>query len=101
MQLGFAHRSLEPEQQAVVEVGGVVNSIFVEDQGISQRTDLQKPAPIGRVTCQSRNLPTEHDAGFPQTHLSHQFLESFTIHRRGAGLTEIAVDDNDPLDRPA
>jgi hypothetical protein len=49
VQLGFAHGPLEAEQQAVVEVRGIVDAILVEDEGVGERADLQQPVPVGRV----------------------------------------------------
>jgi len=40
VQFGFAHRPLQSQEQTIVEVGGIVNTILVEDQGVSERTDL-------------------------------------------------------------
>ena len=100
MQFGFAHRALQPEQKAVVEVGRVVNSIFIEDERIAERADLQQPMPVGAVPRQPGNLQAEHDARLSQTHLGYQLLEAFAIDGRGTGLPQIAVDDNDPLEGP-
>ena len=46
MQLRFAHRPLEPEQQAVVEVGRVVEPVFVKNERFAQRADLQQAMPV-------------------------------------------------------
>ena len=40
VQFGFAHRPLQSQEQTIVEVGGIVNTILVEDQGVSERADL-------------------------------------------------------------
>ena len=100
MQLRLAHRSLEPEQQAVVEVGGVVDAVLVEDQRVGQRADLEQPVPVGGVARQARDLQPEHDSGASHAHLGHQLLKPRAVHRRGARLTEIGVDDDDLLTRP-
>jgi len=34
VQLGLAHRALEPEQQAVIETAWVVDAVLVEDQRV-------------------------------------------------------------------
>ena len=41
MQLGFAHGSLEAEQQSVVEVARVVDPVLIQDEGVSEGTDLE------------------------------------------------------------
>src|SRR5215469_17985206 len=34
------------------------------------------------------------------THLSHEFLKAFAVHRRSTGMTQISIDDNNALRRP-
>jgi hypothetical protein len=53
MQLGFAHRPLEAQQQPVVEVGGIVDAALVQDQRVGERTDLQQTMPVGGVAGQA------------------------------------------------
>ena len=63
VQLRLAHRPLQPEQQAVVEVRRIVDAVFVEDQGVGQRADLEQAVPVGRVARQARDLQPQHDPG--------------------------------------
>lgn len=51
--------------------------------------------------AQSRDFQAEHDPGFFQTHFRYQLLKSFAIRRGRGGLTQVAVDDDDALNRPA
>ena len=53
VKLGFGHRALEAEQQPVVEVGRVIQPVFVADQRPRQRADLKQPVPV-RVLGQPR-----------------------------------------------
>ena len=43
VQLGLAHRSLEPEQQPIIKFTRIVDAVFVEDQRAGQRTNLEQP----------------------------------------------------------
>jgi len=79
----------------------IVDSILIQDQRVGEGADLQEPVPVRGVARQPRDLQTEYDAGFAQTHFRHQFLKSFAIRRSCGRLTEIAVDDHDALHRPA
>ena len=101
VQLGLAHRSLQPEQQAVVEVRWIVHAILVEDQRVGERADLQQPVPVGVVPRQTRDLEPHDDARAPHAHLGDQALKALAPSRRGARLALIAVDDDDPLVGPA
>jgi len=75
--------------------------LFIEDERIGQRADLQQPVPVGGVSRQARNFQTEHNARFAQTHFRDQFLKAFPIDSRCTGLPQVAVDDDDALHRPA
>ena len=77
-ELGFAHRALEPEQQAIVEVGWIVHAIFVEDEGVGQGTDFQQPMPVRIVSGEPGYLQPHDDPRSPQADIGHQALEAFT-----------------------
>src|SRR5271157_6080763 len=47
MQLGFAHGPLEPEQEAIVEEGGMIDAVGVADQRIGESAQLDEAMPIG------------------------------------------------------
>src|SRR5271165_6511622 len=101
MKFRFRHGSLQPEQKSVVKMAGIVESILIQNERIGERADFQKTVPIRGVARQSRNFQAKYDPGSFQTHLGHQLLKSLAVRRRSCGLTEIAVDDNDALNRPA
>ena len=46
VQLRFRHRALEAKQETIVEVGRIIYSIGVGDQGVEQRADLQQLMPV-------------------------------------------------------
>ena len=60
-----------------------------------ERADLQQPVPVGRVARQARDLQPQHDPGAAHADLGDQLLEALAVHRRGARLAEIGVDDDD------
>lgn len=101
VQLRLTHRALETQQQAVVEVGRVVDTVLVEDERVGQGADLQQPVPVGRIASQPRHLQTEHDASVAEPDLGDQLLEALAIPRRGARQSQVGVDDDDALLRPA
>src|SRR5215469_594057 len=92
--------SIQAQQQAIVEMRRIVDAVFIEDQGVSQRADLQQAMPVHRVPSQTRDLQAEHDSSPPQTDLGHQPLESFAIGSRGALLSQICIDHDDSVQRP-
>src|SRR5205807_7296986 len=78
-----------------------VESVFVQDQRVCERADLQQPVPVGAVASQPRNLQPHHDAGLAQSHIGHQSLKALSLRRRGPRLSLVLVDDHDALLRPA
>ena len=46
MQLGLSECPLEPKQETIVEVGGIVGTVFVDHQRCGQSTELDQAVPI-------------------------------------------------------
>ena len=84
MQFRFAHRALQAQQQAIVEVRRIVQAIFIEDERVGERAQLKQPMPIGGVARQARDFQTQDDAGATQTDFGHQTLEAFAVGGAGA-----------------
>jgi hypothetical protein len=63
VKFGLAQRSLQTKQQSVVEVRGIVDAVFIQDECARQCADLQQPMPVGRVARQTRNFKPQHDPG--------------------------------------
>src|SRR5579864_1039304 len=101
MKFRFRHGALQSEQKSVIKVARIVESILIEDECLGESADFQETMPVSGVACQSRDLQTHYDPGFFQTHFRYQLLKSFAIRCRRRGLTQVAVDHNDLLDRPA
>ena len=77
----------------------IVDAVFIENQRVGQRADLQQAMPVHRVSRQARDFQAEHDAGAAQADFGHQPLESFAIGGRGARLAQISIDDDDAVQR--
>ena len=101
VQFGLAHGALQPQKKTIIEVRRIVDTIFIKDQRVGQRADLQASVPVHRVPGQSRYFQAEHDAGPHQADLGYQPLESFAIGGGGARLPQIRIDDDDPVQRPS
>ena len=81
MQLCFAHRAFQAEQQAVVEVARIVEPVLVEDEGLGQGADLEQAMPLRGVAGQPRHLQAKHDAHLAHADRRHQLLEAFPVGR--------------------
>jgi hypothetical protein len=76
----------QAEQQAVVEVGRVIETVLVADQRARERGDLQETVPISVVARQPGDLESEHDPGLPQPDVGDEPLKPLAIGGAGAGL---------------
>jgi hypothetical protein len=52
VQLDRGHRAFEPQQELVVEVAQVVDTIGVGDEGVGHLAELQQPLEVGGVPRQ-------------------------------------------------
>jgi hypothetical protein len=41
MELGFAHRALKSQQEAIIEVRRIIDAIFIEDERVGESADFQ------------------------------------------------------------
>lgn len=101
MQLGFAHCAFQAEQEPIVELGRIVDAVFVANEGCGQCAQLDEAVPIGRVAREPRDLQAHDDAGLAERHLADEFLEAVAFCCARAGLAEIAIDDTNGLGGPA
>jgi hypothetical protein len=100
VQFGFTHGSLQSEQQAIIEVRGIIDAIFVQDEGVGKGAYFQQTMPVGGVACQPRNFQAEHDPRLAHADRRNQPLKTLSI-RGSSRLAEISVDDHDMVLRPA
>src|SRR5208282_1559575 len=100
MQLGFAHGALEPEQEAIVEEGGMIDAVGVADQRIGEAAQLDEAMPIGVVACQARDLEPEHEADVGEGDFGGEPGETRSRDKAGAGEPEVLIDDHDAIGGP-
>ncbi len=100
MEFSLAHRALEPQEQSVVEVAGVVEAFLVEDESPGQSADLQQPVPVHRAAGQAGDLQAQHHSHLTHTYGRHQLLEALAV-AIGTGPAQVGVNDHDALQRPA
>src|SRR5260370_2624996 len=62
MQLGLAHGALEPEQEAIIEEGWMIDALCIADQRVGEAAEVDEPVPIGVIARQARDLESEHEA---------------------------------------
>jgi hypothetical protein len=101
VQLSFAHRTFQTQQQAIVEQRRMVDAVVVANQRVCHAAEFQQAIPVGVVPGQARNLQSQHDAHVSQRHFAGQASEAGAFIGAGAGQAEIFIDDNHLLLGPA
>ena len=90
-----------PEQEPIVEKGGMVDAVGVADQRIGQAAQFDEPIPVGVVAGQSGYLEPEHEADMGERDFGGQSGEPRSRDKAGAGQPEVLVDDDDAIGGPA
>src|SRR5438046_1224795 len=101
MKFRFGQSPFQTEQEPVIKVRWVIDSILVENERASQRTQLDQPVPVGGVPGQARDLQSHHQACIAEGDLTDQLLKPITAGRLRARLAEIAVEYVDTFEWPA
>ena len=101
MELGLDDLAFHAQHEAVVEVAGVVEAVFVADQGAGHAAQLEELVPVGGVAGQPGAFQAEHDPGPAEGHLGDQVLEPFPVGGGGAGVALVDVDHGDLVRGPA
>ena len=56
VELRLTHRSFEAEQQTIIEMARVVDSVFVQDETAGQGADLEQAMPVDIAAGKARHL---------------------------------------------
>jgi hypothetical protein len=94
-------RSIQAEQQPVVEARRVVDTILVEDQCVGECADLQQTMPVGVVPGQARDLEPHNHASVSHADIGDQTLKTFAPGCRCARLALVVVNDDNLIVAPA
>src|SRR5438270_315664 len=85
--------NIQAQQQAVVVQAGIIDSLFVDDQGVGEGTDLQQAIPITARASQARDFQTQDCSHVAQSHFGDQPLKAVAPKRRCTRLALILVND--------
>ena len=97
-QFKLAHRPLHAEQQPIIGMARIVDSILVDDDGADQSTELDQRMPVAAVAGETRGLDREHRPDTAVADGGQQSLKAWTGDATTRS-SEIVVDDLDR--RPA
>ena len=101
VQFGLGHGAFEPEDQAVVEQGGVVDAIGIGEQGVGDATQVEEAIPVRVVARQARDLEAHHDAHLEEGDIGGELGEAGALGDAVGRDAEILVEDRDLVSRPA
>ena len=101
MQFGFAHRTLEAEQQTIIEESRMIDTIVVANESVGEAAEFEQAIPVGVVPRQARDFETKDDSHMAQCNFAGHASESRSIVSAGAGEPEVFVDDDDLVPLPA
>src|SRR5258708_11278636 len=98
-QLKLAHRALHAEQQPIIGMARIIDSVLVDENGSDQSTELDQRMPIATIAGEARRLDRDHGPDAALADRSQQALEAWTADAT-ARATEIIIDhlDADPTE---
>src|SRR3954463_2833040 len=77
-QFKLAHCPLHAEQQPIVGMARIVDSVLVDDDGADQSTELDESVPVAAVAGETRRLDRKHRTDTTVADCGQQSLEAWT-----------------------
>ena len=68
VQLKLAHRALESQHQAIIELTRIIDPVIVNQQRFGQRAQIDQVMPVSIVASESRSFQGKHRPCLPLTH---------------------------------
>jgi hypothetical protein len=96
--LQLAHGSFHPQQQPIIGMSRIIDSVLVDYDGSDQSTELDQRVPVTAIAGETRGLDCKHSAHARLADCGQQALEAGACDA-AARSSEIVVDDLDS--RPA
>jgi hypothetical protein len=71
--------NIQAQQKPIVKGGGIVESLFIQDQGTRKGTNFQELMPIAGIARKSRDFQPQDQPHVSQSYLGDKPLEPKTI----------------------
>src|SRR5262249_30287122 len=94
-------RLLQSQEQAIVEVGRVVQTIVVTQQGVEQATGTDEGGPVRIRAGQATGFQPQDDADVIEAEFREDVLKAEAAFDRLATASLVGVDDLDAIAGPA
>src|SRR2546425_219935 len=101
VQFGLAHCAFEPQQEAIIEHGRMINAVGIADQRVGKSGQINQAIPFGVIARESRDFETEHQTDARERDVGGEAGKTRTRHRARTGETKILVDNDDAVIGPA
>ncbi len=101
VQLHLPHGALEAQQHPIVDIGGVVDAVWVDQQGCRDPGELHQPGHVGVAAGQPGDLDPKDRPDLAPADPHDQLVEPFPGHAPPAGDPQVGVDHLHVLAGPA
>ena len=101
MKFGLTHGPLEAKQETIIVAPRIVDALFVNDEGVSESTDLQKVIPVATGASEAGDFQTQDRSAVLEPHFSHQRLKPIPPNGRRARVSLILINDMNVLSCPS
>src|SRR5262249_41468357 len=94
MQLSLAHRSLEAEQQTIIERCRMIDAVSIADEGIGEAAEIEQAIPVSVVACETGDFEAEHDTDVAEGDFGGQLGRAIPVPEspRSSSMTTICCD---------
>ena len=98
MRGALCFRSIEPQQETIIEDARIVDTIWIDHDGAYQAAEFDEMMPVAAVTGQAGSLNAKDGANLSRTDFRNQMLEPRAFDLAGPRAPKILVDYLDLLE---
>lgn len=97
----FAHHPPQPQPQAIIVVGRLIETIRLGQQGPQEGPEFESWGPVVVGASHATHLTSQHQPHMVQTDLGQHALNASARHHTLAALALIFINDDHALTRPS
>src|SRR5712692_1655321 len=95
------HRSLQAQQKTIIECRGIIEPLFIQDQGVGERTNLQEMVPIAGVACEPGDFQPQDQPDLPESNFGNEPLEAQAVDSGSSRVAQILINHDNALVSPS
>jgi hypothetical protein len=89
--------NIQPEQQTIIERRGIIEPLFIQNEGVSERTNLQEMVPIARVACKPGDFQPQDQSYLPESNFGDEPLEAQAVDGGSSRVAQILINHDNAL----